>query len=502
MLRKLLERLTGRAADAPVTVDANELVREGDRRARSGALSAALACYRAALAARPDCLNAHLGMGNVMVDLWMLDEAVAAYAHALALAPQSAAIRSALLFHRHYAALIDAHALFEAHREAGAVLMAAAARDVPAARRATAGRRLRIGYVSPNFSRHSVGYFIEPVIRHHNRAEFEIYCYYAHAKADDATRRFRDMADGWRDVADTDGAELAAMVRADGIDLLVDLAGHSKANRLAAFAHKPAPLQITWLGYPDTTGLPAIDLRITDAVADPAPQADTLNSERLVRIDGGFLCYQPPADSPPVGDHINPPSGVVFASFNNIAKLNAGMVRLWSAILEALPGSRLVLKSASLDFTETADRVLEGFEEFGIAAGRIEVRGWVAKREQHLQMYEGVDIALDTYPYNGTTTTCEALWMGVPVVTRAGEVHMSRVGASLLHAAGLGDLVAHDAVDYVETAVALACDEERRRELRAILRRRLEESTLLDYAGFTRKLEQVYRDAFNALPPP
>lgn len=499
MLRKLFNRLSGRGTDAPAVAGASGLVREGDRLARKGALTRALQRYRAALAADPACLDAWLGIGNVSVDLWMLDEAVAAYGHAQALAPRSAAIRSALLFHQHYAAVIDAPALFEAHRRAGEQLMVNAAPATPAGRSAAAGRRLRIGYVSPNFSRHSAGYFIEPVIRYHDREQFEVFCYYAHAKSDDVTARFRAMADGWRDIPKTDGSELAAMVRADGIDVLVDLAGHSKANRLAAFAHKAAPLQVTWLGYPDTTGLPAIDLRITDAIADPVPQADAVNSERLVRIAGGFLCYQPPADSPPVADHVNPASAVVFCSFNNIAKLNAGMVRLWSAILEAVPGSRLVLKSAPLNFAETADRVLESFEAFGIAAGRVEVRGWIAEREQHLHLYDGVDIALDTYPYNGTTTTCEALWMGVPVVTRAGSVHMSRVGASLLHAAGLDTLVAHDAQGYVDIAVALANDVARRRELRATLRQRLAASALLDHAGFTRKLEQVYRDAFAAV---
>jgi protein O-GlcNAc transferase len=500
MLRKILDRLFGCAVPVPAATAA-AAVHAADMAARAGRLGEALQRYREAAATDPAALNAHLGMGNVMVDLWMLDAAIAAYEQALALAPQSAGIRSALLFLRHYAAQFDAQALYAAHREAGDRLMAAAGAQAAPPPRAPAGRRLRIGYVSPNFSRHSVGYFIEPVIRSHDREAFEIFCYYAHAKSDDATARFSALADGWRDIPDADGAELAAMIRADGIDVLVDLAGHSKANRLAAFAHRPAPLQMTWLGYPDTTGLPAIDVRITDAIADPAPQADALNSERLARIDGGFLCYQPPADSPPVGDRINPPSGVVFCSFNNIAKLNAGMVRVWSAILEALPGSRLVLKSASLDFGETADRVLECFEEAGVAAGRIALRGWVAQREQHMKMYEGVDIALDTFPYNGTTTTCEALWMGVPVVTRAGEVHMSRVGASLLHAAGLDDLVTRSEVDYIETAVALAADEARRRELRLLLRRRLEESTLLDHAGFTRKLEQVYRDALTAARP-
>lgn len=498
MLRTLIDRLFGRGAEVP-PASAAPALQAAEVAVRAGRPGAAIEAYRRALALDPAAINAHLGMANAMIDHWQLDDAIEAYAQALVLSPRSTPIRSALLFHRHYASSIDAQALFEAHREAGALLMAkvpAGAVTAAAAPRAASGRRLRVGYVSPNFSRHSVGYFIEPVLRNHDRAHFEVYCYYAHPKSDDTTARLRPLADAWRDVPDADGAELAAMIRADGIDVLVDLAGHSKMHKLAAFAHKPAPLQLTWLGYPDTSGLPAMDLRITDAVADPAPQADALHSERLARIDGCFLSYQPPADSPPVAAPVNPPSAVVFCSFNNIAKLNAGTVRAWSAILEAVPGSRLRLKSASLDFSETCDRVLESFEACGIAAGRVELHGWIAQRGQHLKMYEGVDIALDTYPYNGTTTTCEALWMGVPVVTRAGDVHMARVGASLLHAAGLDALVASAAQEYVDRAVALARDEARRRELRATLRARLAASPLLDHAGFTRRLEQLYLEAW------
>ncbi len=497
MWRTLFNGLFGRAAATPASRDVVVLTQDGDRHAREGRLHAALAAYRAALAPDPAALDAQLGLGNVLLDLWMPGDAVAAYERALELAPHSTGIRSALLFHRHYLPRIDAQALFEAHRQAGAQLMAKAGGAAPLRPQPQAlnGRRLRIGYVSPNFSRHSVGYFIEPVIRHHDRERFEVFCYYAHDKSDDTTARLRERADHWRDIPQTDGAAFAEMVRADGIDVLVDLAGHSKSNRLAGFAYRPAPLQITWLGYPDTSGLPVMDARISDAIADPAPQADAFNTERVWRIDGGFLCYQPPADSPPVGTQINAPSAVVFGSFNNIAKLTAGTLRLWCAILEAVPGSRLVLKSASLNFSETADRVIEAFEQFGIAGGRIETRGWIARREQHLAQYDGIDIALDTYPYNGTTTTCEALWMGVPVVTRTGDTHMSRVGASLLHAAGLDDLVTRDGTDYVETAVALAGDNARRRELRGILRSRLEASPLLDHAGFTRRLERIYRDA-------
>jgi predicted O-linked N-acetylglucosamine transferase (SPINDLY family) len=345
--------------------------------------------------------------------------------------------------------------------------------------------------VSPNFSRHSVGYFIAPVIAAHDRRQFEVFCYYTHRLSDDATARIRASADGWRDVATASDDALEALIRADGIDVLVDLAGHCKGNRLAVFARKPAALQLTWLGYPDTTGLDAIDVRITDGIADPAPGADARHTERLWRMDGTFLAYDPPRDSPGVAAR-RADAPVAFGSFNHAAKLNEPTIALWAEILARVPDARLILKSGLLDRADTRDRVLERFERNGVAVARIEVEGWRPDRGSHLALYGEVDIALDTYPYNGTTTTCEALWMGVPVVSRAGDVHMSRVGASLLRGAGLGELVAESDAQYVELAVALAGDAARRARLRASLRERLRASPLLDHAGFTRQLEQCY----------
>jgi predicted O-linked N-acetylglucosamine transferase (SPINDLY family) len=358
-------------------------------------------------------------------------------------------------------------------------------------------RRLRIGYVSPNLSRHSVGYFIEPVIRSHDRRRFEVFCYYNHALADDATGRMRKAADGWRDIAAGDDESVERMVREDGIDILIDLAGHSKGNRLNVFARRPAPVQMTWLGYPDTTGLTAMDYRLTDQVADPAPAAELGHTEKLLRMDGCFLCYEPPDDAPPV--KLRGQDGpVVFSSFNSIAKLNAETIRIWAGILAEVPGSLLALKSAPLRFPETVERVLEALERNGVDAARVDVRGWIGERRQHLDAYGDVDIALDTFPYNGTTTTCEALWMGVPVITLAGHVHMSRVGASLLQCAGLDRLVARDKAAYVRLAVELANDTQGRQALRAGLRRQLAVSPLLDHARFTRGLEAHYRQAWHA----
>ena len=486
----------GLSAAREGAVDCGEVLKQAEAAAANGRLNAALELYKTAIEKNPESVDAWLGAAAVLVDLWALGDAVAAYERALELAPKSNVIFSALLFHRHYDTPVDARRLFELHREYG-MRMDNSFPRAPAKSegRVDLQRRLRIGYVSPNLSRHSVGYFIEPVIRSHNRREFEVYCYYNHALADDATGRMREAADGWRDVAGIDDESLARMVHEDKIDILVDLAGHSKGNRLGAFARCHAPLQFTWLGYPDTTGLATIGYRITDNTADPAPAADLKHTEQLARIDGCFLCYEPPADAPAIKKRAAD-SVVTFGSFNNVAKINRPLLELWAKILTAVPDSRLMLKCAPLNFPDTVDRLTEALEECGIEPSRVELRGWTSGRDQHLDAYAEIDIALDTFPYNGTTTTCEALWMGVPVVTLAGEVHMSRVGASLLHCAGLDDLVAQDEAQYVRIAAALAGDVERREGLRSGLRARLLGSSLLDHAGFTRKLESVYRAAW------
>ncbi len=471
-----------------------QLLRQAERSAQAGQLNAALECYRRAARDYPQALRAQLGMGNTLVDLWAIEEAIAAYGKALELAPGSSEIFSAVLFHSHYSVPVDRQRLIDLHRQFGTMM-----RKANPPQQETFGctrdpeRRLRIGYVSPNFSRHSVGYFVEPVIRHHDRTRYEIYCYYTHPLADDTTARIRGLADGWRHIANAMDDAVERTMRDDGIDILVDLAGHSKSNRLGVFARKPAPVQMTWLGYPDTTGLEAIGYRITDQETDPAPDAERWHTERLSRIDDIFLCYQPPADSPPVRVHPNSASRIRFASFNNIAKLNPRTIENWAKILAAVSESSIVLKSAPLGFPDTVDRVLDCFDANGIEPGRVELHGWMKNRHAHLALYDQIDIALDTHPYNGTTTTCEALWMGVPVVTQAGSTHMSRVGAAILRCVGLGGLVAENPEHYADIAISLAQDQTRRDELRTSLRNRLLTSPLLDHAGFTRKLERHFR---------
>lgn len=358
-------------------------------------------------------------------------------------------------------------------------------------------RRLRVGYVSPDFRQHSVAYFIEPVIAEHDRQRFEVYCYSDVARPDPVTERFKALADHWHDVSADSDETLARRIRGDGIDLLVDLDGHAAGNRLPVFAQKPAPVQMTYLGYPATTGLPEMDYRITDGVADPLESVDSASSEIRVRLPNGFLCYRPSDAAPPVAAANKDGGTITFGSFNELPKVSPEVVRSWSRILEQLPGSTLLLKAAALGDPATRTRVKRRFEAAGVSSGRIELLGRTATLEEHLALYARVDVALDTFPYNGTTTTCEALYMGVPVVTLEGAAHAGRVGASLLSVLQLTELVAASEDDYVDTAVALATDAERRVTFHATLRDRLRSSALCDSRSFVPSLEAIYLDCWS-----
>jgi protein O-GlcNAc transferase len=411
----------------------------------------------------------------------------------------NAELRSAALFQSHLLAEVTPAAMFELHRRYGRRLEAEVA-DLPPlspAIEADPRRRIRIGYVSPNLGSHSVSYFIEPVLSHHDRSAFEVYCYHTGPHCDETTERIEAAVDAWRQADSLSDDALARLIVDDRIDVLVDLAGHTLFGRLAVFARRPAPVQMTWIGYPDTTGIEAIDFRITDAIADPAPQADARHTERLLRLPGAFLCYQPPRDAPEVALRDKGADEVVFCSFNTVRKVNDAVIALWSRVLRAVPGSRLLIKGGRVLGEEAvARRLRTGFAAHGIAESRLELKDWIEDRAGHLNLYGAADIALDTFPYNGTTTTCEAMWMGVPVVTLAGEAHMSRVGATLLCAVGLNELIAHSPDAFVEAAVSLARDLPRRRALRATLRARFAASPLLDHAGFTRTLDATIRDAW------
>ena len=354
-------------------------------------------------------------------------------------------------------------------------------------------RRLRIGYVSADFREHSVARFLKPLLLARDHEAFEVFCYSAVVNPDSMTRQFQGLADHWRNATGLSDGNLAEKIHDDCIDILVDLGGHTAGNRLPMFARKPAPIQVTWLGFPGTTGLASIDYRLVDPITDPQDNGDDLASETLFRLADGFLCYGPPDDSPTILEERHLNTTLTFGSFNNPAKLSATTIDTWSALLAQLPHARLLLKGRPFDDATGRARFLNAFLHRGIDRERIDFVGYLSSSTEHLALYRQVDIALDPFPYNGTTTTCEALWMGVPVVTLCGDRHSGRVGASLVTQLGLRELIARDVQHYVDIAAALAADRKRLAELRLGLRRRMAASSLCDGPAFARKIEAAYR---------
>jgi predicted O-linked N-acetylglucosamine transferase (SPINDLY family) len=433
-------------------------------------------------------------LGAALLLVGRADEAERSFGLAIEEQPGFAEAHSNMLLAMHYRKGDDARVMYEAHLE----WARQHARDLPrpaahAGRALEPARRLNVGYLSPDFRHHAVAWFIESVLAAHDRSRFRTFFYSTVTNPDAVTRRFMKLCDEWRDIHASSDDEAARLIRQDRIDILIDLAGHTGGGRPLLFARKPAPIQVNWLGHPNTTGLAQMDYRITDTYADPEGEADRHHTEKLVRLATGFFCYAPPPDAPDTGEPPVLASGqVTFGCFNNLAKVTPQMIELWARILRELPQARLVMVTHALG-EESARRAIHGnFAGEGIAADRVKLFG----PESHgglLGRYREVDVTLDTFPYHGHTTTCEALWMGVPVVTLAGRTHLSRVGVSILRRIGLSELIAATPEEYVRKAVTLARDPERLRELRAGMRQRMRGSPLLDAAAFARALESAYR---------
>lgn len=463
-----------------------------------GDLDSAIAAYRAALALAPRDAATLNNLGNALFDQGRLGEARGSYRAALDAKPDDAEAHSNLLRALNYDASLSPDEVLAAHRGWDAAHgHKDAQKNMPRAdfpNPPDPTRRLRIGYVSPDFRIHSVAFFFEPLLDAHDRGAVEIFCYANVRRPDAVTARIMSKADHWLSILGMSDAAAAERIRQDGIDILIDLAGHTSDNRLGLFALKPAPVEATWCGYCNTTGLAAIDWRITDAQADPKG-AERWNVERLMRLPHGFLCYAPIPDAGPVASSPAREAGTVtFGSFNALPKITPAVVRRWAAILHAAPGARLLLKAAQLRDRGACARLLAEFAAAGIGPERLELLPSVASVEGHLALYGRVDIALDPFPYNGTATSCEALWMGVPVVSLRGSTHAGRVGASILAQLGLEELVAETEDDYVARAVALAADRGRLEGLRQGLRTRMQASPLMDRVGFARDMEAAYAE--------
>lgn len=462
-------------------------------------LEEALQAGNKAIELKPDYADAYYNRGNVLLAAGRVEEAQNSYQRALELDPDNVLLHSNILFVQAARARLPFDEMREAlhqwdqkHGQEGRK------NPMPARTRAgLSGRRLRVGYVSPHLRSHVVNFFFEPLLAAHDRTQFEIFCYasYFESRSDEVTQRLRAMADHWRFVRDKNDAALAGLIHEDEIDILVDLTGHTAGNRLKAFTYRPAPVQASYLGFFAATGLAAMDYWITDEVLHPRDTPE-LTTEKIYRLPRCWVCYQPSTRMPDVSSCPSADAQVVFGSFNDLSKLTPDVIATWSQVMQRLAGSRLLIMARMLDDPMTRSRLSAMFASHGIAEGRLLLRKG-APRDQYYATYAEVDIALDPFPRTGGTTTAESLWMGVPVVTLAGQRYVERISASKLTAVGLEDLIAKNREEYIEKAVSLARDPARRVELRKNLRARMARSPLCDGKGLARAMESAYTDMWN-----
>lgn len=462
--------------------------------ARGAPVEAANA-FREAIRLNPSHSEAYSNLGEVLLQQLRHADAAEAHRTAMELRPDAVGFCSNLLLGFNYRDDINETEVFNTHlttvtsrikSQAGSWLPSASAAD----------KRLRVGYVSPDLRNHPVPVFLAPILQSHDLSICEPVIYADVVKPDDVTARIRGLGFEWHETGRLNHQQFAARVIRDQIDILVDLAGHTGRNRLSSFALAPAPVQVTYLGYPNTTGLPraVMQYRITDAICDPPGESEQFYTEDLARLDGCFLCYGPPAEAPEV---VAPPvttnGFITFGSFNGMPKITRSQISLWAQVLKRVPNSKMLLKNKSLGDPEMRELLYAAFSEHGIERDRLELSPSESSIRGHLARYGEMDIALDTYPYNGTTTTCEALWMGVPVISLQGRVHRSRVGASILTAVGQREWIAQAPEQYLQLAISLSASVERLSIHRSLLRDEMLKSDLTNASKFTRGFEAKLR---------
>jgi predicted O-linked N-acetylglucosamine transferase (SPINDLY family) len=454
-----------------------------------GRMDQAARLLRDALAARPDSAVTHCNLGNVLKDIGRMEEAVQNFRRALELDPGDVVSHSNLAYAVSFLPGFDAHAILRENldwdRAHGGLEAPGRHPNDP-----DPERRLRIGYISPDFREHCQALFTIPLLSHHDHGRFEIFCYARVPRPDAITGRIAGFADTWRDANRWTDGEVAEQVRADRIDILVDLTQHMANGALGVFTRKPAPVQAAWLAYPGTTGLSAMDYRLTDPYLDPPGEHDDWYCETSIRLADTYWCYDPLTAQPQPGPLPALANGfVTFGCLNNFCKVTPAVLGLWAQVLTAVPDSRLLLLCQPGDHRQgVLDRLAAG----GVGAGRVEFAAF-RPRPEYLALHQRVDLGLDTFPYNGHTTSLDAFWMGVPVVTRLGETVVGRAGWSQLCNLDLRELAAGSDPAFVRTAVDLARDLPRLAQLRAGLRSRMEASPLMDGARFARSMETAFR---------
>ncbi len=460
----------------------------------SGKAVESLDCQDRALELSPRLVKAHYGRALALQNCHRLAEAVSAYDRVLSAEPNHLSARSYRLMALNYLPEWSPALLFREHEAFGRVVSDEP--DTGYSQAVDLDRPLRVAFLSPDFRTHSVAYFIEPILAYLNAEQFSVMLYHDHFTEDHTTDRLRKRALVWRNFVGLSDHSVAELISEDSPDVLFDLAGHTGMNRLALLGRRLAPVQISYLGYPNTTGLKTMDYRFVDSITDPVGKVDDWHTESLVRLPATAWSYAPP-DTAPLPTPTREDAPITFGSFNNPAKISAPLLSAWSRLLAEVPGSRLCLKGRGLDQAALVGPLHEQMVRVGIDLKRVEFLDRTVDLEGHLASYRGIDVALDTYPYHGTTTTCEALWMGVPVVTLLGDRHANRVGASLLHAVGHSEWIAEEWDEYVAIAAQLAHQREKRTGLRTGLRQDMLTSDLMDHAAqadrFGNAIRQCWR---------
>lgn len=455
-------------------------------------LEEALAAYDRAIALRPEMERAHANRGHVLNDLGRHRESMAALRTAIALNPDDALTHANMVYAMMYQAeFSQADILAEAKRWDQAHAQAFSRHLVPHGNSAEPARRLRIGYVSPDFwGGHCQALFSVPLLTHHDAEQVEVYVYSHTAQRDNVTELLQQHVHQWLDTRDLSDDQLAQRIRDDNVDILVDLTLFMANGRPLLFARKPAPIQVAWLAYPGTTGLSAMDYRLTDPYLDPHGQNDELYSEQSIRLPDTFWCYDPLAPDINVGPLPALANGfVTFGCLNNFCKVSDDTLRVWGQVMSRVAGSRLLLLAPAGQHRQRATHLLG---EYGIDPSRVEFVEFVP-RHQYLEYFRRVDVCLDTFPYNGHTTSLDAFWMGVPVITKRGQTIAGRAGWSQLNNLGLTELASEDDAGFVQCAVALSEDLPRLSALRQALRGRMQASSLMDGARFAKGIEAAYR---------
>ena len=460
----------------------------------SSDIDGAMEAAKCALELGPEIPAAHNLAANVFKEVGDITEAIAALDRAIELQKDDAVFHSNKVYLLEFDPRCDAAGLLaEQRRWNDRHAKPIQSLIHPHENDRTPDRRLRIGYVSPYFRDHAESFFVVPLLESHDREHFEIYCYSDADHPDAITERIRRRADAWRPTAGVSDEELADQIRRDRIDVLVDLAMHMAFNRSLTFAQKPAPVQVAWLAYPGGTGLDAMDYRITDPWIDPLGTDESCYREQSIRLPQTWVCFDPLDDVVPAPPNADP-GPICFGSINNPCKLNEPLLELWARVLNAVPDSNLLFQALS---KFQRDRIVEFFQSRSIKSTRIQFAPR-CRRDEYRKLYDRIDICLDPLPYNGITTTCDALWMGVPVVTLAGRTAAGGAGTSILANVGLNELATDNADDFVQIAASLANDSPRLAELRRTLRDRMRRSPMMDGPGFARNMEIAYRQMWTA----